>query len=225
MGDPVALSCKALGGHMTKPGNPFPLLGWCPYIGSIDPNKYHWACRVAVWSFYWSIINAIISCIVIAIWIDSLGVSGIGWGSYYASFIWPVAIAFLWMFIAVFLVETKNQTGLIIYAIIQGIWTVYLVYGAISYLQVIAVFASFGYDGGAIWVVPFVLEVVGVAFSMAVTFWIYKAHRVVVVGSGEGGQAKPEHHEKNEHHETHEQQPQQQHAAPVATNDEQQQTA
>jgi hypothetical protein len=134
------------------------------------------------------VFSAIVACIVLAIWLSSVNFT-YGWGGYYAGFIWPLFVAFLWMWIAVFLCETRNEVGLLIYAILQGLWTCYMIWNCIQYLTLIAYFNALGLSGG-VWFVMFAVYVPSIFFSAAVTFWIFKGYQHAQANRGQPAQQR-----------------------------------
>jgi len=173
-------ACGALQQYMVHPGNPFPLLIWCRNIGSPEPEVFSKASRIAVWSFYWSIVCMIVSCIALAVWLNSLNIPVVA-GGLYGNFIWPVFLTFLWVFLVVLMCYVKSRMGLLIYAVIQGIWTVYGIYGCVSYLILIGFYNNLGLHGG-IWFLMFAIYVPGVFFSAALSYWTFKSYQEISNG-------------------------------------------
>ena len=183
--DVLSGSCNALAKVMMAPGNPIPLLFWCRNLHGGDPESFSKAQRIAVWCFYWAIVSMIVSCIVVASWISANNFA-YGSGGLYAGFIWPTFLTFLWVWIAVLLCYTRSQIGLLIYAVIQAIWTVYGIWHCIEFLTFIAFYNDLGYSGG-IWFVMFAVYVPAVFLSAALTFWIFKSYQELSSGAAQEG--------------------------------------
>lgn len=177
--------CSAFGRHLRHPGNPVSLIIFCTSLGVVDSDSCIKAAQTAVWNCYYNILSMVVSIIVLTLWVGSLHTVGYSSASLFVDATWPVIFGMFWAFLVVVLSETRHETGLLIYAVLQVIWTGFGIYNCFNTLINISYMKQLG-GSTHLWYIIFVLQVPTIFFGFALAFWCYHAHKVVKAGGAPG---------------------------------------